>query len=592
MHARVEMTARVLASIIACIVLLVQLGGCKVRHHVDPKALRECAGGRYQGGIFRVNENGELRSMDPVGVNDVTSSHLSEQIYDQLLYFDENLNLTNELAERWEVSSDGRFYTYHLRSGVHFHDDPCFEGGTGPELTAYDVEYSFNRICDARTKTLSSEFFRGKVVGAEEYYTATQQFRGTQDLKPAKVQGFRALDRYTFQIELTEAFGPFAYMVALNSCGIVPKQAVTYYDKDFFRHPVGSGPFVFHHWTQDIECDLIRNPKYWKKDEFGNQLPYLDGIHTTFMKDDKIQLLEFREGNLDESYRIPTEFFTNVVDENKNLRPAFSSFKLLRKMALSSQYYGMMTKSAAFKDARVRQAFNHAIDRSRIIAYVLKGQAGAAAIHGLVPPTMPGYECDSVVGYDFNLSKARELMAEAGYPGGKGFPSITLQLNAGGGRNTLIAEAVQTMLIENLGVDVKLKMVEFAQHLDAVDHGKAEFFRLGWVADYPDAESFLNLFYGKLVPNSFDVASPQNNTRYQNPVFDELFEKARATTDPALRNKLYREAEQVAMNDSPLMLSFYDEDYRLVQSYVEGYRNNAMDKRPYVYVWFNKAAVR
>ncbi len=581
----------VFTAIVASAIALCTLSACKVRQSIKPEQLQEVQGGRYRGGTFRVNENGELRSMDPVGVNDVTSSHLCEQIYDLLLYFDEDLNLTSELAERWEISEDGKTYTYHIRHGVRFHDDPCFPGGIGRELDAYDVAYSFNRICDARTKTLSSEFFRGKVVGSDEYYMATRDVQTGQKPSVPSVRGFVASDRFTFQIHLNEAFGPFEYMVALNSCGIVPHEAVEFYDKDFFRHPVGSGPFKFHHWTQDIECDLVRNPKYWKKDEFGNQLPYLDAVHTTFMKDDKIQLLEFREGNLDESYRIPTEFFPTIIDENKNLRPAFAKYKLLRKMALSSQYYGMLTKSDVFKDKRVRQAFNYAIDRSRIIAFVLKGQAGAPAIHGLVPPTMPGYASDSVVGYDFNLPKARELMAAAGYPDGKGFPTVTLQLNAGGGRNTLVAEAVQTMLIENLGIDCKLKMVEFAQHLDAVDHGKAAFYRLGWVADYPDPESFLSLFYGKHVPESFDIASPQNGMRYQNPEFDALFDKARSTPARDERNLLFRKAEQIAMNDAPLMLSFYDEDYRLVQAYVEGYHNNAMDKRAYVYVWFNKAAL-
>ncbi len=562
---------------------------CKRQTHPDPRTLRTAQGGRYYGGTFRVNENGELRSLDPVGVNDVTSSHLSEQIYDQLLYFDENLNLTNELAERWEISDDGKTYTYHLRKGVYFQDDPCFEGGKGRLLTATDVVYSFTRICDARIRTLSSEFFRGKVEGAEEYYAATQHPQADGSISPNHISGYWAPNDSTFCIRLLQPFGPFENMVALNSTGIVPHEAVEKYGADFFRHPVGSGPFCFHHWSQDVDCLLIRNPHYWKHDEFGNQLPYLDSIRTLFVKDDKIQLLEFREGNLEESYRIPTEFFTTMVDEHKNLRPAFQQFVLLRKMALASQYYGMLTQESVFKDVRIRKAFNYAIDRRRIIEYVLQGQAGAPAIHGLVPPTMPGYASDSIVGYDYNLPLARQLLSEAGYPGGKGFPDVTLQLNSGGGRNTIVAEAVQTMLSENLGIRVQLKMVEFAQHLDAIDHGKTEFFRLGWVADYPDAESFLSLFYGKLVPDKLDEASPQNSTRLRSEKFDRIFEKARATSNRAERNELYRQAEQIAMNESPMMLTFYDEDYRLIQPYVCGYRNNAMDKRPYVYVWFDKA---
>ncbi|MFM8472221.1 MAG: ABC transporter substrate-binding protein [Candidatus Kapaibacterium sp.] len=565
---------------------------CKQRVQLDTTSLRPARGGVVYGGVYRVNENGDLRSMDPAGVNDVSSSHITSQIYDQLMDFDDSLNLTFELAERREISADGRVYTYVLRRGVRFHDDPCFPGGQGRELTASDVVYSYTRLCDARTKTLSSEFFRGKVIGAEEYFAATRDAATTGSLAVRGIKGYSAPDRYTFRIELEKPFGPFEYMVALNSTGIVPREAVEYYKEDFFKHPVGSGPFRFHHWTPDIECVLVRNPGYWAKDEWGNTLPYLDGVVTSFIKDDKIQLLEFREGNLEESYRIPTEFFPSIVDEHKRLRPAFSGFTLNRATALSSQYYGMLTVSDAFKDPRVRKAFNHAVDRARIIAFVLKGQAAAPAIHGLVPPTMPGYESDKVIGYDYDVAKARAYLAEAGYPGGKGFPTVTLQLNAGGGRNTLIAEAVQTMLIENLGVDCRLKIVEFAKHLDAIDHGKAEFFRLGWIADYPDPESFLSLFYGKVVPASFDIPSPQNGSRYRNPAFDAMFEKARSTPDRNERNALFRQAEQLAMNDAPFRLTFYDEDYRLVQPYVVGLRNNAMDRRAYKGVWFNPSRVQ
>ncbi len=565
---------------------------CKKRISVDLSALKAGKGGVYYGGVYRVNENGDLRSMDPAGVNDVSSSHITSQIYDQLMDFDDSLNLTYELAERREISADGKVYTYFLRRGVMFHDDACFPGGIGRELTAQDVVYSYTRLCDARAKTLSSEFFRGKVVGAEEYYAATRDVASSGKLAVSGIRGYSAPDRYTFRIELEKPFGPFEYMVALNSTGIVPREAVEYYKEDFFKHPVGSGPFKFDHWTPDIECALVRNPKYWAKDRSGNALPYLDGVVTSFIKDDKIQLLEFREGNLEESYRIPTEFFPSIVDENKQLRPAFRRFTLNRATALSSQYYGMLTVSEAFKDARVRKAFNYAVDRKRIIAFVLKGQAAAPAVHGLVPPTMPGYQSDKVEGYDYDVVKARAYLAEAGYPGGQGFPPVTLQLNAGGGRNTLIAEAVQTMLIENLGVDCKLKIVEFAKHLDAIDHGKAEFFRLGWIADYPDPESFLSLFYGKVVPESFDLPSPQNGSRYRNPAFDALFEKARSTPDRDERNALFREAEQLAMNDAPFLLTFYDEDYRLVQPYVMGLRNNAMDRRAYREVWFNPAGAR
>jgi peptide/nickel transport system substrate-binding protein len=586
MHVRLLLTVSLLGWI------AVAGGGCKRAAYPDPSQLRAAAGGRWYGGTFRVNETGELRSLDPVAINDVTSAHIAENIYDQLLYFDANLQLTCELAERWEVSSDGRHYTYYLRRGVYFHDDPCFPDGKGRELTANDVVYSLTRCCDARAGTLCADYFRGKVVGAEEYYNATREaLRTGAEPRIQRVRGFRALDRYTVRIELVEPFGPFEYYVAMNFTGIHPREAVEYYGKDFFQHPVGSGPFRFVRWTPDRECVLERNVRYWKRDSLGNQLPYLDGIRFSFIKDDKVQFLEFLQGALEESYRIPSEFFPLVVDHRKQLRSSFQRFQLLRVPALSTQYYGMLTTSPIFQDVRVRQAFNYAVDRERILRYVLNGQGGEPAHWGLVPPAMPNYPAMRIHGYRFDPLRARELLAAAGYPMGRNFPPLELQLNSGGGRNLLVAEAVQRQLAEILGVQIGLKIVEFARHLDEIDHGRTPFYRLGWIADYPDPESFLNLFYGKLVPNDSSAASPINSTRYRNPRYDSLFERSRGRLDRRQRAELFADAEQIAIADAPMLLLFYDEDYRLLQPYVRGYQNNAMDRRLYVYVWFDRTSL-
>ncbi|RPI67900.1 MAG: hypothetical protein EHM43_06360 [Ignavibacteriae bacterium] len=305
------------------------------------------------------------------------------------------------------------------------------------------------------------------------------------------------------------------------------------------------------------------------------------------MKDDKLQLLEFASGKLEESYRIPNEFFANIVDENKKPTGKFSRFTLLHVPALSTQFYGFLTIDPLFKDERIRKAFNMAVDRRRIIRYVLHGQAAGPAEHGLVPSSMPGYAHDSVRGYRYDPDMARTLLAEAGYPDGKGFPEVTLQLNAGGGRNISIGETIQGMLKENLNVDVKLLQVEFAQHLESIDGGKAPFYRLGWVADYPDPETFLNLFYGKLVPASGGI-SPINSVRFTKAEFDAAFEKAIVTTDRAERMRLYRVAEQIAMDHAPMLLIIHDEDYRFIQPYVRDYQNNAMDRLRLHGVWFER----
>lgn len=565
---------RAALSIVLCAALLV---ACTSQGEPEGE-LRPAAGGKMYGGIYRQNETGELSSLDPVRVNDMTSSHIIINIYDQLVGFDHELNIVPQLATSYDVSVDGLTYTYHLRSNAQFHDDPCFPNGKGRRVVASDVKYTFERVCDVRTKTKNDTYFREKVVGASEYYEATRQAQRTGSRPTVNgVAGFVVVNDTTFQIRLIKPFAPFEYTVAQTSMGIVPREAVERYGNSYMQHPVGSGPFRFVAWNPDRSCELRRNPFYWDVDEVGNRLPYLDGIRFTFMKDDKMQLLEFDAGNLEESYRIPNEFFAELVDEKKQPKGKWSKYQLLHVTALATQFYGMVTIDPVLRDVRVRKALNYAVDRQRIIRYVLKGQASGPAHHGLVPPSMPGYASDSVRGYRFDPARARALMAEAGYPNGRGFPEITLQLNAGGGRNVSIAEAIQGMLKEHLNINVKLMQVEFAQHLESIDAGKAPFFRLGWVADYPDPESFLNLYYGKIVPDPTQP-SPINSTRFQNAQFDALFEQALSTTDRALRMQLYRQAEQIAIDNAPMLLILNDEDFRFVQPYVKGHPHNAMDR--------------
>jgi peptide/nickel transport system substrate-binding protein len=548
--------------------------------------LRPAQGGRFYGGTYRMNEVQELRSLDPVSISDAPSHHLAHQIYDMLVDFDSSLTLQPELAERWEVSPDGLTYTYHLRRGVRFHDSEVFPNGKGREMTAADIKYCFDRILDARTGSLGISYFSDNVKGAREYHAATADSSKKLTIPAGGVSGFRVIDQHTFAIDLVRPQGAFKFYPTLGFCYIYPREAVEKYGRDFFSHPVGTGPFVFRSWKPGVELVLERNPNYWAKDEHGNQLPFLDRFVLSFIKSEESQLNEFKAGNLEEAYRIPSAFYRNVVSEAGTTTPEYAEFGLHKIPALSTQFYGMLTTHEVFKDKRVRQAFNYAVDRESLIRYVLQGQANGPASHGLVPPSMPNYPHQQIKGYTYDLARARALMAEAGFPEGKGFPRIDLQLNAGGGRNQLVAEAVQNMLSKNLGIQVGLQPLEWPQHLDRLEAGLAPLFRLGWIADYPDAESFLNLFYGAIVP-PIGTKSPVNSTRYVNPQFDTLLNRAMLVLDDAQRIALYAQAEQIAIDDAPVLLLFHDMDYRLVQPYVKGYSSNAMDRRDFRGAWFD-----
>lgn len=568
---------------IFAIALLLQSCGKK-----DTGTFTNLKGGIKGGGTYIINELDNIRSLDPVGINDVISHHVAHQIYDLLIDLDSNLQIKPMLATAYEVSPDGLLYTFHIRKGVMFHDNACFPNGKGREMKVEDIKYSFTRVLDPRTGTLGFDFYKNYVEGAQEYYSDVQKaVTDNKEPKLKEVSGLIIKDDSTFQIKLKKPFSPFIYYMCLGFVYVVPKEAVDKYGKDFFQNPVGTGPFIFESWTPDLEINMKKNPNYWLKDEFGNNIPYLDKVKFRFIKDLSQQLLEFKNGTIDESYRIPNELLRSVVNEDGlTLTPEYSKYKLQRTNSLADQYYGYLTTGKFFNDVRVRQAFNYAVDRDKIVKYVLNG-SGTVGIYGIVPPGMPDYDTKKINGYKFDLQKARELMKEAGYPDGKGFPEVTLNINEGGGRNTQIAEAVQNMLKE-IGVTVKLQLLQFAQHLDNIDAGRSDFYRLGWIADYPDPESFLNLFYGKNVPDNPKEKSPINSFRYKNPKFDELFEKALATTDLKERNKIYLEAEQLAVSEAPLLFIYYDIDYRLLQPYVKGYALDPMHRVNFRFLWLDK----
>lgn len=568
-------------TVIAAVILF----GCAKKEESKVVAI---GGGIKAGGIYRINELENIRSLDPVGINDVVSHHVAHQIYDLLVDLDTSLNLIPQLATKWEVSEDGLLYTFHLRKGVMFQDNACFPNGKGREFNAGDVKYSLDRVCDPRAGTLGFDYYKNYVEGAKEYFEEiTASRREGASPKLTGVSGFIAKDDSTFQIKLTKPFGPFIYYLTLGFAYIIPREAVDKYGKDFFQNPVGTGPFMFVDWKPDLELNLKKNPNYWEKDKNGNPIPYLDGAKFKFLKEVSQQLLEFRNGNLDECYRIPNESFREIITPQKTLTTEYSQFKLQKVPSLGIQYYGFLTTGKIFNDDKVRQAFNYAIDRDKILKFVLNGQGYMTGVYGIVPPSMPNYDYKKIKGYSYDLQKARQLMTDAGYPDGRGFPDAVLQINSGGDRNIQIAESIQNML-KDIGVNMKLNIIQFAQHLDNIDAGRADFYRLGWIADYPEPESFLNLFYGKNVPKDPSAISPINSMRYQNPQYDEIFEKAIATTDPAARYSLYLQAEQIAVSQAPMMFIYYDEDYRLLQSFVNGYALDPMHRVNFRYLWLDK----
>lgn len=559
-----------------CLAMLF-FSSCQNDAHKTRSASYEAKGGVYAGGILHVNETEDLGSLMPIAINEVNGYHIASQVYEGLVKYNQSdLSLQPALARSWEINSDNTEYTFHLRTGVYFQNDSCFDGSVGRLLKASDVKYCFEHLCTPNVHNTQFEItFKDRVEGATEYFDLSG-YGKSHDLK-----GLTVLNDSTIKIKLIEPDVNFLNILTMPGCYIYPREAVRKYGNNMRHKAVGTGPFYIEKIAGKEYLLMKRNPNYWGYDKFGNQLPYLDGIKWLFIKDKKTEILSFKAGLLDMVYRIPVDMFHEIMGDLHTSHQKDIYFDIYTSPALSTHYYGFNLQTNPFFSIKeIRLAFNLAIDRVKIADYTIKGE-GMAAQYGMVPHTdwfeKNGYNYKAIKGYDFNPDSAKKLLALAGYPDGNGLPSFNLEVNSGGERNMLVALAVQKMLKENLGVNINISVVPWSEHVKNVENGKSDFFRYSWIADYPDPESFLMLFHGKLVPENYTEKSQINFCRFKNARFDSLFEASHKESDIKKRFALLSMADQIILNEGACIPLFYDENIRLEQKNVRNLPENPMD---------------
>jgi oligopeptide transport system substrate-binding protein len=536
----------------------------------------EGKGGVYMGGVMRMNEVEAFKSLNPIAVNENVGFHIGCQLFEGLVKFDQNdLSIKSAVARSWESNANQTEWTFHIRQGVKFHADACFPDGKGRAVTANDFKVCFDKLCTNDPNNAQFDVtFKDRVVGANEAFEASKTG------KSVSVSGVKVVNDTTLVITLKSPFAGFLNILAMPGCWVYPKEALDKYGLDLRVHPVGSGPFYMETVKEGEVLIMKKNQDYYGLDKDGNRLPYLDGLKYTFIREKKAEILEFKSGNLDMVYRLPVEIIPEILGDLEHAKDRKTEFQILNSTAFNTNYLGFNTTSAAFNKKEVRLAFNHAIDRHKIADFTIQGE-GNSADYGIVPYVdafeKDGYDFKGLKGYTFDVAKAKEYLKKAGYPDGKGFPKITLQINSGGGNNILIAEVVQKMLKENLNVDIDINTVPFAEHIEQVQAGKIDFFRFAWVADYPDPETFLTIFYGQHVPASASEKSFINYTRFKSARFDSLFAASFTEPDKAKRYAILSKAEQVLLDEAPFMPIFYDENFRLEQLNVRNFPENAMN---------------
>ncbi len=463
----------------------------------------------------RIADKDDVPTLDPAHGYDTASWQFEDLLFETLLDYGANGELEPELAESWEVSSDGLTYTFRLRGDARF--------SNGREVAANDVRFGIVRVVNPATQSPGAEFFRD-IVGAESCTKDSCEVRGLEVPGPNRLR-----------IELRHPDPLFLHKLAMPFASAIPAEVVREKGDDFGRSPVGSGPFRLREWQAGQRLVLER------RDDVPRVAPAA-GIVRLVGVDDDLAWLKFRRGQIDIA-GIPPAEFTLVIQD-----PGYAD-QIRHVTALRTQYLGMNCRQHPFDDRRVRRALNHAVNKEKLLR--LLNDRGVVA-RGIVPPNMPDFTSQAE-GYAFDPGRARTLLREAGLEGG--FESTLWIRNDD---NSLrLAQSIQQDLAR-IGVQIRLKPVAWGPFLEAVKSAeKVPMFLLGWEADFPDASNFLEvLLHSKQIGTN-------NNTNYRNPDVDRLLDLAARSIDQAERRRLLQEVERVAVSDAPWVFLYHPVTFKI-----------------------------
>jgi peptide/nickel transport system substrate-binding protein len=519
--------------------------------------------------IFKYNESAGILTLDPIYAKDLPHIWVCNQLFNSLVAYDDQMNLVPMVAKSWDISEDGLIYTFHLRNDVQFHEDTCFyqsalRQAQGPSqhesvkvvepvetptlrtrfVTAEDFVYSFNRVVDKQLNSPGLWIF-SSVKHDDDHYA------------------FAALNDTTLQIELSKPFPPFLGILSMTYASVVPHEAVEYYGNDFRSHPVGTGPFKFQYWKENVKLVFRKNPNYFEHDEAGEKLPYIDAVSISFLIDKQVAFLEFIKGKFDFMSGIDARYKDELLTYDGQLRQKYEDkINLITEPYLNTEYFSFFIDPndslGPDRSRALRQAVSLCIDREKMLRYLRNG-IGEPGTGGMIPAGLPGHS--NTIGYGYDLKRAQRLVAENHLEG------YLLQLSTVADYAD-IGKFVQSQ-VEQIGLQCKMEVMPPATMRSMRSNGSLSFFRSSWVADYPDAENYLSLF----TTLNFSPAGP-NYTHYTNPKYDKLYDKALLCNDLQERAHYYTEMDSLMMRDAPVVVLFYDEVLRFVNERVHGLGSN------------------
>lgn len=550
---------------VASLSIFLIFSGCAKKHDVNEKVLNLVSGA-------------EIKGFDPIMADDLYSGREISKIYEGLLQY-HWLKLPYELmpnlAESMPtVSKDGKTYTFKLRQGVKFQDDAAFPGGKGREVEAKDFVYSIKRLADSHNQATGWWILDGKLAGLNEWREKNAKLPVTN--YDEEVEGIKVIDKYTFQFKLAKTFPQFLYSLAMPFTFVVAREVVEKYGKQFINHPVGTGPFILPLFDQGKKITYVKNPTFREKfypseasEEFkgllgdaGKRLPLVDKVIVNIMTEPQPAWLKLNKGEVD-YYSVPKDNFATAIKDNK-LTPELEAKGLLLEISpqLDVTYTGFNYENKLFHNVKLRRAMYLAYDEEKANALFQNNTAFPA--QSIIPPGIAGNDKNYKNPYKgLKLEEAKKMLAEAGYPNGKGLPEIRYDYSESTPSRQM-AEYLQKQM-EQIGVKIKLSGTPWPEFQAKIKKKSTEMFGLAWMADYPDAENFLQLFYG---PNKSPGA---NGTNYDNPQFNKEFEAAVQMQDSPERTARYMKLNKFLAEEVVSLFSAHRQSYTLKQGWIKNY---------------------
>ncbi len=485
--------------------------------------------------VFRYNEYKNVNSLDPAFAKDNANIWACNQLFNGLVQLDDNLNIQPDIAKSWRVSEDAKTYTFLLRNDVMFHKHKLFKNSTR-KVTASDFEYSFNRLIDSKLASPGSNTLQ-------------------------QVASFSAVNDSVFSMTLKQPFPAFLGVLTTKYCSVLPKEITEHYGADFRANPIGTGPFQFKRWEENIKLVLRKNNRYHEKDSLGNSLPYLEAIAISFLTDKQSEFLQFSQGNIDFISGLAPSYKDELLTANGTLRKKYlETVNMVSGDYLNTEYLGfyMETEQSEIQSELIRQAVNYGFDRQTMITYLRNG-IGTPAENGFIPKGLPSF--NSQKGYSYQPEKAKNLVTKFKQETGIMNPKITISTNS---LYVDLCEYIQREL-EKIGLTVTIDLLTSSTLREEKATGKLALFRASWVADYPDAENYLSLFYSK----NFTPNGP-NYTHFKNKTYDTLYEQALKEIDLKKRHHLYQKMDSIIIKNAPVIPLYYDNVIRFTKKNVHG----------------------